>query len=217
MNFHILLCGTMVSLCFANSVVAAGEIIYETDFDTASQPSGVGTAIDAAGRIKDGFHVTPFTPGPGYSGTIRLLDPEPQGAGDFFVAVPAGKNGGGMANTLEDALENGDYFEFTLTAPMPVHLADLTFSSVGYGSTAKAGVTVRSSVDNFTSDLATASGVMSGGKSVRSEYTATARLSAISGLAEVKSVTFRFYFYDDFAGAQNRFIGIDDISLSIKP
>lgn len=87
---------------------------------------------------------------------------------------------------LTDAIANGDYFEWTVSAQAGYVF---TVTNVGFNfqrsSTGPADYTLRSSVDGYASDLDTFVG-LANGSSVESD---------IDDLSDLSTVTFRFYGY----------------------
>jgi arylsulfatase B len=180
------------------------NVIFATGFDKARQAGGPGHAIDHGGSVSSGFHVSPFTPGPGIN-TFRL---DPTLPWDSFISEAAGTN---PATTLREAVAAGAWFAFTVKADHPVDITGLKFTLRGYGNESRGQVTVRSSVDGFSSDLVTVSGSM-----VR-KYPATVDLSRIGGFSGRDEVTFRFYLFDEFHGTDLVRLGIGDVEVAAKP
>jgi hypothetical protein len=198
-----------IALMIGLSEWAGASVIFSTDFESAIQPGAVGTAVTANGTVASGYTVSTFTQGAGYPGMLRLIT---NSTVSYFLCVPAGANPGvGAVQTLADAVANNEYFEFSVTAPTEVDFTGIKFSYVGTGSAQTGGITLRSSADSYTANLGTATGVMT------SKYPVAVNLSAVSGFTDLSTVTFRLYFYDNYVGSQNRYIGIDDIEVSAIP
>jgi arylsulfatase A-like enzyme len=188
------------ALLVAPLSLAAG-IVFETDFNSAFQ-AAADQPVHHGGLVADGFEVSAFTKGPGL-GAFRLDD---QGQADeedkdLWVTEPAGTNN----KNLADAVANGAYIEFTITADEPTRITAIEFSMRGHGNVLDGYATLRSSVDDFASDLGTAAGPLNTKSSV---YIV---LDALGGFRALTGVTFRFYLYNEYVGQNNRRIGVDDI------
>jgi hypothetical protein len=188
--------------------------VYQTDFSTATR-AAANAPIEGGGEVQSGFTASPYTAG---SGITRMglaprdkehpaYSPESWG-GLAFIAEGAGSN---QIPTLEDAVAGNAYIEFTLQSAEPVDFTRIAFSMVGVGSRQSGGVTVRSSADDFTADLGTATGPLN------MDYPVAVDLRGRPGFAGRREVTFRFYLYDSFEGANNRLIGIDDVRVWAEP
>jgi len=179
----------------------AAKVVFSTDFERAAQPGGSNMPVEHGGRLAEGFSVSPIIPGSGIR-SMRLNDRVEQ---DPFVSEVAGTN---RVATLDEAIATEAYMEFTIMTDQPANFKELSFSMRASGAPREvASVTVRSNLDGYTGDLATVSGPMNG------KYAATLDLSGVDGFSHAKSVTFRFYLYDTFEGQNNRFVGIDDLSV----
>ena len=113
------------------------------------------------------------------------------------------------AATAADAITNEDYFEFTVTPVLgkSLTLTELEFSAI-YTILTSAGVNgtvfVRSSVDNYATDLVSTT-------LVRGEAYSTVNVPLGAAFAQVPTpITFRFYLYDDTDTLQDG-VRIDDI------
>jgi hypothetical protein len=176
-------------------------VVFASDFSAATQSGGgINAPVHHGGVLGDGFVVSPITAGSG----IQSLQLNKRVEGDPFVSEVAGTN---RATTLEQAIAFHSYMEFTVEGDRDFDLSKLNFAFRANGSTETASVTVRSSVDDFSSDLATVTGIMQG------KYPGTVDLANMVGFTGLKSVTFRFYLYSDFQGPNNRYMGIDDLVL----
>jgi hypothetical protein len=119
---------------------------------------------------------------------------------DKWLSEVAGSN---PASTLQQAVDLNCFFTFIITAPAGKQLTGIEFAMRGAGSFDIGFVTLRSSIDNYTADLATVSRQMNGKQAI-----------AIMLPPQTNNVTtFRFYVYDLFEGQNNRRIGIDDIKV----
>jgi hypothetical protein len=193
----------------------ANIVIFNTDFESATQAAN-NDPVAHGGTVASGYTASTFTQGPGI-GTFRL---EKGVEDDWFISDTATHRLPTDAptapqQTMAEAVTLGTYFQFTITAPEAVDFAELKFGMRGIGSTSTGYVTARSSVDNYASNLGTASGPMTTGNS---SVITTVDLSSISGFEDLTSVTFRFYVYHEYTGGQaNRRIGVDDIQVSVIP
>lgn len=178
-------------------------VIFETDFNTAFQIR-VDDPVQHEGFVAEGFWVSSFTKGPGL-GAFRLDErgQEEEDETDLWVTEPAGSNNA----SLDQALSSGAYIEFTLKAAEPTRLSAIEFSLRGHGTNANGFVTLRSSMDNFSSDIATVEGPLN------RKTVAHVNLDTLEGFQEVSEITFRFYLYDEFTGPNSRRIGVDDVIL----
>ncbi len=186
---------------------AGAAVLYFTDFEDAAQPGGIGMPITMGGTAADGVAAGALAGGAGT--TIFRLDPSIETAPVATGLFPMENAGANPSSNLASAVANSEYFEFTLTAQPARKLDELRFSMVKHGFAQFAGVTLRSSVDNYTADLVTVTDSAASGI-----YPAIADLSSLAGFSSQTSVTFRFYLYDQYTGSANRRIGIDDIRIS---
>lgn len=182
---------------------AGANVIFSTTFETATQPGGQGTPINHGGTVSNGFAVSQFTRGAGLIAFKLEATAIPT---DIFIRDSVGTN---PASNLVQAVAANAYIEFTVTADQPADFGNLAFKLRGFGSALTGYITARSSVDNYTANLVTVSGAMN------NEYPAAASLSDAGGFEGLTNVTFRFYVYDLYAGQNNRYLGIDDIELSL--
>jgi arylsulfatase len=192
---------------FCTPLFLAGGVIFEADFNSASQFNADEPVLHE-GFVADGFSVSPFTKGPGL-GVLRLDDrgQEEEDEPDLWLTEPAGTNHASLA----DAVANGAYIEFSIRAEQPTRLSAMEFNLRGHGNTLNGFATLRSSLDGFKTDLATATGPLNR-KTVQH-----VNLDALEAFREVTEVTFRFYLYDEYQGQNNRRIGIDDVIVYRYP
>jgi hypothetical protein len=173
----------------------AGEIVFETDFQLATQ-SVLGAPIVHNGYVAPNFSVSDFTGGGGIQ-AFRLDSSSNEGV-DYWISEVAGSN---LASTLQQAVDLNCFFTFAITAPAGKQLTGIEFAMRGFASNQIGFITLRSDIDNYTADLATASRAMNGKQSV-----------SIVLPSQTNNVTnFRFYVYDLFEGQNSRRIGIDDV------
>jgi hypothetical protein len=191
----------MFSIMAAVAPVAPAGVVFLTNFEGATQ-TAVGAQVVHNGTVSNGYTVSDFTKGSG----INSFKLDTSVAGDLFISEAAGTN---PATNLAQAVAANAYFEFIVTASEGTDFSKLDFSMRGVGSTSNGYVTVRSSVDNYSSNLGTVSGAMT------NKYSTSVNLLAASGFTNRSQVTFRFYIYDEYSGQNNRRIGIDDIELSV--
>jgi hypothetical protein len=153
-----------------------------------------------------------------YSPDVSCTDITPaaglSGVGNSSATVVSAPNAGYVnsmdtATTAVDAIANDDYFEFTITPAFgkSLTLTELEFSAI-YHIITSAGVNgtvfVRSSLDNYTTDLANTT-------LVRSEPFTTVNIPLGAAFSQVPTpVTFRFYVYDDTDTLQDG-VRVDDI------
>jgi len=105
------------------------------------------------------------------------------------------------------AVTNGVYFSFTATPNAAMSLTDLQFDAARGGGGTPRGYDIRSSVDNFATDLSTADLA-----TVRPVYThVTVDLSGAAFQNLTAPVTFRFYVYSPAAGSS---VDFDNVVLS---
>ncbi len=130
-----------------------------------------------------------------------------------YTGFSAGGNAGAAARvgTLSTAANGSAYFEFTLT-PAGGYAFNLTGISFGTRSTATApqAYAIRSSIDNYTSDIVTGTIANNSNWSLKSH-------SGLS-LSSPSAVTFRIYGYNGTgtANANTTNWRIDDLVLSVN-
>jgi hypothetical protein len=192
--------------CLLPITLFAG-VIFESDFNTAFQVR-VDDSVQHEGYVAEGFWVSSFSKGPGL-GAFRLDDrgQEEEDEPDLWLTEPAGTNHA----TLNEAVANGAFIEFSMKAAEPTRLSAIEFSLRGHGTNAKGFATLRSSLDGFSADLHTVEGPLN------RKTVAHVNLDAHAAFREVTEITFRLYLYDEFTGPNNRRIGIDDVILYRYP
>ncbi len=181
-------------------LVAGADVIYSTDFSSATQAGGLGTAITMGGTVADGVTVSTLTAGIGTQ-SIRL-DTVP----DYHANESIGVNG---STTLAQAVANNEYFQFTVSSATAMNYDTFNFNLVKVSTSQLTGITLRSSLDSYASDLVTVANSSAAGK-----YSASVDLSSMTAFDNLSSVTFRFYLYDEYSGTAGRRLGVDDISVS---
>ena len=179
---------------------------FIADFSLATQPGGVGTAIHMGGAVADGITVSHLTAGQGVVNfQIDSSSPAGQTTPPVFASGSVGSNASG---DLNQAIENNEYFQFTITSARAMNYGLIRFNMVKHGFVHFAGITVRSSVDDYSSNLVTVTDSTTAGV-----YPCSADLSSIALYDNRTNVTFRFYLYDGFTGQNNRRLGIDDLQV----
>jgi len=185
---------------------ARAETVFSTDFSGATQVGGVGTAITMGGTAAAGITVSTLTAG---AGTVNLQIDSVSTAGQPSAPVFASESiGSNPSSTLSEAVANHEYVQFTLSSETALTLTGFSFKMVKHGTTVFAGITLRSSIDNYASDLVTVTD-----STAQGVYPAQADLSSVPGFAGLTSVTFRLYLYDAYTGQNNRRLGVDDLII----
>lgn len=128
-------------------VVAVFAIAGSLDAAVLSQYNFTGSVRTSSDSDLNST-ATDFTDGPGITGTIDA------GRGNPLPSISPDL--GTTANTQALALSGNDYFTFTITPAggFQLNLTSITFDSAVFGNIT-ATFFVRSSVDNFTTDLGT--------------------------------------------------------------
>jgi hypothetical protein len=183
--------------------VPIAKQFFVTDFESATQPGGLYTSIDMAGSVYSNLTVSALTNASGMNGFAVRSSAFANGQ---FASETIGSN---IASNLASAISNDEYCEFTLSSTEPVDLSLISFELAKHGTVLLGGITLRSSEDGFTSDLVTVTNDTSQGV-----FPTFVDLSSNPDFDEISSVTFRFYFYDEYIGANNRYFGIDNIDVS---
>jgi sialate O-acetylesterase len=192
----------MAALQDGGSAGGEGEVLFSTDFGAATQ-TVLGQAIAMGGSTAPGIEVSPLSAGAGV--VVLRLDNQATSDGNF-AAASVGAN---PSASLDAALANNEYFEFTLTADTPRAIGSVAFTMVKHGFPQAAGITLRSSLDGFVADLATVTDSAAPGV-----YPVSADLAATPGFEAVTAVTFRLYLYDSFTGSNNRRLGFDNLLIA---
>jgi sialate O-acetylesterase len=192
------------------AVTAAPEerasFFFSTDFSSAIQPGGLGTAISMSGVLAGGVTVSALTAG---SGVINFQIDSTSPAGQLEPPVFASSSAGSNASSnLTQAIANNEYFQVTISSDYAANYGSLRFSMVKQGFAPFAGITVRSSVDSYESDLVVVTDSTSTGV-----YPASVDLLSNTAFDNQTNVTFRFYLYDAYSGNSARRIGIDDLQI----
>lgn len=180
--------------------------LFLTTFDDATQLYGDDTQINMGGSNDHIVALGSLVPGAGIGGTYYHVRTD----GDYtnYAGMTVANNTG---SNLASAVATDCYLEFTCAGG--VAYESLTFSMVKFGFVQLGGVTVRSSADNYTANLLTIEDETTTGS-----YQGTLDLAAVPGMYDAGSVTFRFYFYDQYEdGASNRKMGLDNIRLTGVP
>lgn len=113
----------------------------------------------------------------------------------------------GNATSAAQAITNAVFFSFTVTPNASMSLTDLQFDAARGGGGTPRGYDIRSSVDNFATDLGTADLA-----TVRPTYThVTIDLSGAAFQNLTTPTTFRFYVYSPGGGSS---VDFDNIVLN---
>jgi len=180
--------------------------LFHTDFSSATQPGGIGTAIQMGGFVADGVTVSTLTAGAGVVNLqIDSTSPAGQTEPPVFASGSAGTN---PSSNLTSAIANHEYFQFTISSTRTMNYGLLRFNMVKQGFVHFAGITVRSSIDDYSSDLVTVTDSTTAGV-----YPCSVDLLSKSEFDSRTHVTFRFYLYDGYTGQNNRRLGIDDLQI----
>jgi arylsulfatase A-like enzyme len=183
------------------------KIIFQTDFSAASQADGLGTAIALGASYHAGLSVSPLSAGSGVNAfRLDTLSDAGTAAPLWFAATSVGTN---QSTDIQQAVALNEYFEFTVESAHGLALDALAFTMVKHGFSGFAGISLRSNLDGYASDLALVSNDTSSGV-----YRIVADLRLYDGFEFVRRVTFRFYLYDAYTGQNNRRLGIDDLAIS---
>ena len=152
-----------------------------------------GTANPAA--VPDGFTMSPLTGGPG----LTQFNPN---ASDTYPSAPVLHiNPAEGANTIAGAVATDSYYEFTVDGDAPLQLDSLAFQAARGGGSTPRGWALRSSLDGFSTDVASAD--------VPTTRTTLTNFQVdLSGAAFQNvdgPITFRMYVYTPGAGASVEF------------
>lgn len=184
--------------------------LFSTTFDDALQLNGEDTPINMGGSNNNLIALGDLIPGTGIGGVyyhVRTDDNSDLTAANYAGMTVANNTG----SNLTSAVATDCYLEFTCAGG--VAYESLTFSMIKFGFAQLGGVTVRSSLDNYTENLLTVEDETQTGS-----YCGAVDLAAVPGMDNTGSVTFRFYFYDQYeAGQSNRKMGLDNIRITGVP
>lgn len=191
----------MFAIALTAAQLSAATLVHYT-FDTNGDGSGSNT-LNAFTAAPD-LTASAFTHSIENSPTFNVVHGGPSGTPSLAV-------GEGTTNwTSNSSLDLGKYFTFTVTTD-PGYFTDLTELTFYSNRNADGPVswTVRSSLDGFTTDLATGSN----GPGADADMTTTLRTAPL-GLSKVSGpVEFRIYGYNSAASTNGAF-RIDDVLLS---
>ena len=180
---------TTILPILAFSVSAHAEIIAQYAFPASGSliPTSVHTNINASGINFTGSSATQFA------------------ISDDILAV----NAGGTAASASTAFTANSYFQFTVTpqATFEMDLSSLSFDA-SYGPSAGAGYAIRSSLDNYLTELQ--SGQVT--RQYDSFDTYSLDLSAASFQNITEDATFRIYIFLN-PGGGNPALAIDNVRL----
>lgn len=183
------------------------ETVFSTDFSGATQAGGVGTAITMGGTAAAGITISTLTSGAGIVNfQIDSVSTAGQVVPPVFASASVGSN---LSSNLIQAISNNEYFQFTISSLTALNYLRFSFDMVKHGFGSFAGVTLRSSADNYLSDLMTVTDLTA--------YSGQVDLSAMTAFSNSTSITFRFYLYDEYSGNNNRRLGIDNIEIQAVP
>jgi hypothetical protein len=192
-------------LVVMSSMSARASTVFSTDFSSATQAGGIGTAVIMGGTT-NGVTVGALTGG---SGVINLQIDSISSAGQVVPPVFASASvGANLSSNLVQAISNNEYFQFTISSLTALNYLRFSFDMVKHGFGSFAGITLRSSADNYVSDLMTVIESMAQGV-----YSGEVDLSVMAAFSNLTSITFRFYLYDGYSGTNNRRLGIDNIEI----
>jgi hypothetical protein len=182
---------------------AHGAILVNYQFGVPGQETTVETSpVFGPTSVLANLTATPVTDPMGTIGIeISSAATTPPGA-PFLRVDPQGNSASAAI-----ALTNNKYFEFTITpnAGFLLDLTSLTFDAARGGGGTPRGYVVRSSLNSFATDLATADLL-----TVRPTYTPVS--IDLSGFADAAgAVTFRVYSYSPGAGSS---VDYDNITVN---
>jgi hypothetical protein len=208
---------------------ASATTVFSTDFSSATQES-LNAPIAMGGTLAAGYSVTNLAHGDnsmkfilrtegtdGNEGQQQFYD-----QGDIASFLP----GSVEVATLDAAITNNSYYEFTLSNESAFSLRTIGFSLVQFGYKNATG---RESVAYVFTDLTSNfSGTVNASESLGSIVRAggapqgvssvSIALSGITALEDITSVTFRVYWTEGFEEEWgNRRLGIDDLSVAVVP
>ena len=211
------------------SSTASASIVLSTDFESATQVDK-NDPIAMGGTLAAGYSVTNLADG-GTSGVFRLGTEGRNDGGntqEFYDQgnIASFQPGSGEVATLDAAITNNSYFEFTLSNASAFSLRTIGFSLVQFGYANATGRETGAYV--FTDLTSNFSGTVNASESLGSIVRAgdapqgispvSISLSGITALEDITSVTFRVYWTEGYAATQsNRRLGIDDLSVAVIP
>jgi hypothetical protein len=194
-------------------LVSEAAIVARYDFEASSPAAATRNSTDTDPDSTAG----PLTPS-------SLLDPQSARSSTsfnhFFVRTVV------TSNSKEDALTQGSFFSFDVTPAVgtPLSLSNLTFLSASTASSSFAftgHIFVRSSVDNFATDLAEFTKESTSATTAGSYVNRSVDLSGSQFQDLTGAVTFRLYFWDDSSTPTSENTGvvhrIDDIIVNSVP
>jgi sialate O-acetylesterase len=187
------------------ALTAPPGILFSTDFESATQSGGVDTSIAMGGTVAGGVTMSTLTPGSGVNAFRLDTTVTTPVATGFFASDSVGSN---LSSNLTQAIANNEYFQFTVSSGSAINFGSFGFTMVKSGFAPFGGITLRSSADNYATDLVTVTNAITSGL-----YSALVDLSSNASFENLNSVTFRFYLYDAYAGNNNRRLGIDNLLL----
>lgn len=189
---------------------AQAQLLFSTDFSTASQPV-VNGPISMGGTLAPEVEVS--TLAKGASATFGIFEYDTTSGGGFDTAPLFA---GARPSQLPNSFDSNQYIDFTLsnTSAAPLELAGFSFTLVRKGFAGEAGATLRSSLDSYTADLiAFSNDVLSGTKSLVDVDWSSSPL----GLDALNDITFRIYLWTPSSSASLARLGIDDIQINAVP
>ena len=187
---------------------SSADVVFSTDFQSATQTGGAGNAIQMAGTTAPGVTVSSMTANPGTYVSNFIV-----GTSSSLTSMYAQIQAAYAPVDLTTAISSGTYFEFTLSSATALNLGEFSFSAMRNGFNMYGGVALYSSIDGYATALLTIE------SSTQGITPGSVDLSGIAGFDSVTNVTFRFYIASAFdtTTQTNRRIGIDDISISVVP
>jgi hypothetical protein len=182
--------------------LAQGDVLVQYTFPTPTSDPAQRTGPGFAATTVDDFAMAT---------DVSLSDALPVPGENFIddrspaYGRPVLRIDPGGATTAAQAVTNGTYFEFTMTADdgFFLDLDNLMFGADRGGSGTPRGFVVRSSVDGFANNIATADLT-----TVRPDlklYTADLSDAAYTDLTEI---TFRIYSYSPSAGSSTEYVDV---------
>jgi len=189
---------------------AQAQLLFSTDFSTASQPVANGP-ISMGGTVAPEVSVS--TLAKGATATFAIFEYDTASGGGFDTAPLFA---GARPSQLPNAFDLIQYIDFTLsnTSAAPLKLAGFSFTLVRKGFAGVAGATLRSSLDSYTADLiAFSNDALSGTKSLVDVNWSSNPLD----LNALNGITFRIYLWTPSTASSSARLGIDDIQINAVP